>query len=238
MKTRCILSKSAMFLISFECERLAQMPAVTRKIHSPVKLVRRLMNRRWSSASISIVLAVCSRKAWETKKGHERERVTESPGYFRGEKKGEGKKQREGEDTPSESRNSIDPVRLTTPALRWSTDGRLMKGRSKTDASSISLHWRCNVFACGHVRIVYFREHSSIYRSIDRSIVVSAWRKIDSTSLNILFPWPQEKLFSRITNYENDEFFFSDFPCWSMFYEFTVDRVRYNLPLFFSGNNS
>lgn len=170
MKTRCILSKSAMFLISFECERLAQMPAVTRKIHSPVKLVRRLMNRRWSSASISIVLAVCSRKAWETKKGHERERVTESPGYFRGEKKGEGKKQREGEDTPSESRNSIDPVRLTTPALRWSTDGRLMKGRSKTDASSISLHWRCNVFACGHVRIVYFREHSSIYRSIDRSI--------------------------------------------------------------------
>ena len=41
----CCLSKTVMFLISFECERLAN-ARLPKKIHNPVKLVRRLMDRR------------------------------------------------------------------------------------------------------------------------------------------------------------------------------------------------
>lgn len=198
MKT-CCLSKSTMFLISFECKRLTQMPAVTRKIHNPVKLVCRLMNRQWSSASISIVLAVCSIKAWnknKKKKGYEhtpeRERVTESPGYSRSEKK-KRKKNRERGRRQAErvaEFNRSRPFNHTCSSLKHRRpidEGEKQNWRI-LNKPSLTMQRFCTR-PCSYR--AFLRMH--FYLSINWLIVVSTWREIDSTFLHIFFLRDREK---------------------------------------------
>lgn len=221
MKTRC-LSKSAMFLISFECERLAQMPAVTRKIHNPVKLVHRLMNRRWSSASISIVLAVCSRKAWETKKDTT-EKESQNRQAISGVRKKE-KEKTEGRRRHAErvaEFNRSRPFNHTCSSLKHRRpidEGEKQNWRI-LNKPSLTMQRFC-MRPCSY-RVF---PRTLLYLPIDRSIVVSAWREIDSTSLNILFPWPQKKLQNfAFSNNKLQEWWILFFdPCWNVFYEFAI----------------